>query len=166
MKLMLLIFFTTANTVFAVKQQEFPENIRKRYTMAPFNKEICMQTLDILENITKSSRQTAYLGAFQIISAKHLFNPFKKLKIFSEGKKNLEKAVAQVPDDVEVRFIRMSIQREIPGILNYKSDLEEDKKFIVNNYSHITDTELQDLIFNFLNKNDMLTPEEEKMLKR
>ncbi|MFD2603492.1 hypothetical protein [Flavobacterium suzhouense] len=88
----------------------------------------------------------AYLGAFQTIWAKHTLNPFEKLKTFKEGKANIEESVAQSPSDMEIRFIRLSVQLNAPKFLGYSNNIEEDKKIIRHCGSEIKSETLQKMI--------------------
>lgn len=58
------------------------------------------------------------------------FNPISKLKTFNEGKKNLESAIKKEPYNPEIRFIRLSIQKNIPSFLGYKENIENDTEFL------------------------------------
>ena len=163
MKLMFILCFILTKGLSA-ESPLLPHDIHERYTMAPFDKNVCLETLDILSNIPDNNLALAYLGAFQIIRAKHFFNPFKKLKTFSEGKNNLEEAVRRAPDIVEIRFIRMSVQQEIPGILQYKSDIAADKEFILSHFHRISDPELRHFIIGYMENAALLTPEEKNTM--
>ncbi|MNL63352.1 hypothetical protein D3C87_1874840 [compost metagenome] len=72
----------------------------------------------------------AYLGAFQTIWAKHVINPISKLSTFKKGKKNIEDAVKSKPDNVEIRFVRLSVQVNCPSFLGYSGKINEDKKIV------------------------------------
>jgi hypothetical protein len=79
-----------------------------------------------------------YLGGLQTIWANHVFNPINKLKTFKEGKINIEKAIKLDPDNVELRFIRLSIQKNAPSFLGYNSNINSDKEFIKSNQKTIS----------------------------
>ena len=92
----------------------------------------------------------AYLGAFQTIWANHVFNPFSKLKTFNKGKRNIDKAIKLSPNNVEIIFIRYSIQKNSPAFLSYKSNLKEDQKILKQNFSNINSIDLKRMIENVL----------------
>src|SRR5690606_30883120 len=85
-----------------------------------------------------SATHLAYLGALQAILAKHVFNPISKLNTFKEGKKNIEQAIKIEPDNAELRFIRLSIQKNAPSFLGYRSRINEDIEFIKKNRNLIS----------------------------
>lgn len=74
-----------------------------------------------------------YYGAGLMIMANHYTWPGTKLDYFNRGKKLLEKAVNYDYQNVELRFIRYSVQRGAPMMLGYYSDMDSDKKFILKN---------------------------------
>jgi hypothetical protein len=73
----------------------------------------------------------AYRGAGLATTANCTSWPLAKMSRFRDGKALLEDAVEEVPQNLEVRFIRYTIQKNIPGFLNY-DNLEEDRKFILD----------------------------------
>lgn len=121
------------------------ESIRINYTQAASNKTLCKEMIAKLKN-HNSPVQQAYLGAFQTIWAKHTINPFEKLKTFNTGKANIEESVVQAPSNAEIRLLRLSIQLNAPGFLGYNDNIEEDKKFILDNRSDIQSETLQKII--------------------
>ena len=54
-----------------------------------------------------------------------------------KGKKNIEQAIEQEPNNAELRFIRLSVQKNAPTFLEYHSNIKEDIQFIKNNRSQI-----------------------------
>ena len=73
----------------------------------------------------------AYRGAGLATTANCTSWPMAKLSRFREGKGMLEEAVANQPENLEVRFLRYTIQKNIPGFLGY-DNLEEDREFIMD----------------------------------
>jgi len=104
--------------------------IRENYYKAFNDKKLCIQMLKDLKSLENESVYLAYLGAFQTICANHFFNPISKLNIFNKGKKNIELAVDKNPNNIEIRFIRLSVQKNSPSFLNYKININEDKMFL------------------------------------
>jgi len=121
------------------------EAIRSSYLLAPTDKKLCMEMITEL-NDRREPVCLAYRGAFKAIWAKHIFNPISKLQSFNQGKADIERAVSQDPDNIEIRLIRLSVQRNAPGILGYNSNTEEDKKLIVTNREKFTSEPLKKMI--------------------
>ncbi len=127
------------------------ESIRSDYPYAAENKSACNNWLTKLERQNnKTNVELAYLGAFQIMWANHLSNPFDKLATFKKGKANIEKAVQQQPENIEIRFIRYSIQKKCPKFLNYQNNLSTDKSFLTQHKQQVEQKSLNHLIESIL----------------
>ncbi|MBB5440428.1 hypothetical protein HDC92_004129 [Pedobacter sp. AK017] len=85
-----------------------------------------------------SATHLAYLGGLQTIWTNHVFSPISKLNTFKEGKKNIEQAIKNEPNNAELRFIRLSVQKNAPSFLGYKSSIDEDTEFIKKNKNQIS----------------------------
>lgn len=106
------------------------DSVRSSFGIAVADKNVCSEMIDKLEHLERTPLITAYLGGFQTIWANHIASPLEKLKTFKKGRKNIERAVHSDPDNVEIRFIRLSIQHRAPGILGYHSNVNEDAAFL------------------------------------
>jgi hypothetical protein len=122
------------------------EVIRTNYQLAVKDKNICSSMIQQLENNPESNVHLAYLGAFQTIWANHIFNPISKLSTFNTGKKNIDKAVNLSPNDVEIIFIRHSVQKNCPKFLGYNVNCEEDEKFLSKNLNSISSVALKNMV--------------------
>ena len=90
-----------------------------------------------------------YYGMTHMLLAKHGFNIFTRYSNFNKGKELLEQAIADDSKNIELRFLRLSVQVNIPVFLNYSSNLEDDKKLISENYNKLTDSDLKTRIKDF-----------------
>ncbi len=113
--------------------------IRANYNKVVSDKKMCKEIISELQK-TKNNSAThlAYLGGLQTIWANHVFNPISKLNTFKEGKKNIEQAIKNEPDNAELRYIRLSVQKNAPSFLGYKSNIKNDTKFIKKNRQQIS----------------------------
>ena len=112
--------------------------VRTSYSKAVLDKKLCKKMIEELElSKEKSVIALAYLGAYQTIWANHVFNPLSKLATFKKGKNNIELAISKEPENVEIRYIRFSVQKNAPSFLGYNSHLKEDKDFLVKNKKNI-----------------------------
>ena len=91
------------------------ENIRANYAKAISNKKLCKAMIGELSVKTGNPVHLAYLGAFKMIWAKHIINPIAKLSTFNKGKKDIESAIKEAHHNVEIRFIRLSVQKNCPS---------------------------------------------------
>lgn len=130
----------------AFATQPLIDIVRSSFGIASSNKSVCFEMIAQLERSEKTPLEVAYLGAYQTIRANHIASPFDKLKTFRTGKKNIESAVQSEPENVEIRFIRLSIQHKAPGILGYQSNQKEDLKFILEHRDKVKDKIINDYI--------------------
>ena len=93
---------------------------------------------------------TGYKGALEIAKARHFFNPFKKLSYFKSGRSILEEAIAQDTSNIELRFLRLTIQANVPGFLGYNEQLQADKAFITKNIGSVENDEFRNTITSFI----------------
>lgn len=144
-KYLFILFFT-----FSVHAQVNLNQIRVDYAFAASNEELCEQNLAWLQTNASSPTHKGYLGAYQMMMAKHAFNPISKLSHFKKGKKELEAAIKSQPKNLELRFIRLTIQENVPSLLNYSSQIQEDKTFILTHITDLKDTYLVQAIGSYL----------------
>jgi hypothetical protein len=74
----------------------------------------------------------AYLGSAQAIKAKHAWNPVNKMSYLKQGFKTINQAVTKEPNNLEVRFLRFSLQFYVPSFLGYSKNIESDKDKIIS----------------------------------
>jgi len=139
--ILLMLFLTISNDILAIDL----EVIRTNYERAVKDESLCQQIMMELSHKTDSTIYLGYFGAFQAIWANHVSSPFVKLSTFKTGKRNIEKSIEIEPNNVELRFVRLSIQLNSPFFLNYRHRIEEDKLFIKNNLNTITSESLKQM---------------------
>ena len=104
-----------------------------------------------LYELTKNSsiesdyKNFSYHAIAILLQSKFSINPIYKLKLFAEGREQLDKVISQYPKDIELRFLRFCVQDGTPAILDYKLNMEEDSQLIKNNISTSSE-ELQQFI--------------------
>ncbi|MEO5912519.1 MAG: hypothetical protein ABIP95_16660 [Pelobium sp.] len=74
----------------------------------------------------------AYLGSAEAIRAKHSWNPYHKMSFLNEGFKKLDAAVEKDPNQLEVRFLRFTLQHYVPDFLGHSKNIAQDKNKIIN----------------------------------
>lgn len=129
------------------------EKIRRLYLQSSNND----AKLDSLNYWLSSYNQTnnlmsAYYGVNLILKSKYLKNPFKKIKYFEKGREILEDAIIKEPDNIELIFLRYTVQKNTPSILMYKKDIEEDYQSIKSELDSIKDQRLKKYISQTLQK--------------
>ncbi len=115
----------------------------------------------------------AYLGSAEALRAKHAFNPINKLAYLKQGSNSLAKAVYAAPNNLEIRFLRFSLEHYVPSFLGYSKNLDVDRIKIIDLLQHKNKTEgvsnntsIKKNIINFLLETKRCTPDEILKLKR
>lgn len=163
-------FFGTLVFVFILVTAE-AQSINLHEVRNDFNKgvkdeSLCKKYLQALKANAKTPLEKGYEAAFNMFMAKHTNNPIKKMGYFKDGKKILESQIKLEPNNTELRFIRLCIQYHIPDFLGYKSNIEEDKDFLVANLYKLQDDKTKDVIFKYLKGANMYNAEELSLLAR
>ncbi len=79
-----------------------------------------------------SEEAKGYIAAMNFMKSRFVKNPFTKLKYFKIGKKELDAVILKNPKNIEMRYIRYLMQKQIPDFLGYNENIEEDFSLIVN----------------------------------
>lgn len=149
MKMILFLLVVSTATVVHATDLEY---LRKSYAKAVNDESLCESIITKLSGKFESHVHSAYLGAYQTIWANHVFNPISKLSTFTKGRVAIDKAVSKDPNNVEIRFIRLSVQKNCPSFLDYNSNIAADKKFIKDHMSSITSEQLKKMVKELLEK--------------
>lgn len=146
MKLLLLFFFLpVANSDLS--------SLRNLYQAASSDESKADQMLILAEKYSFNNIVfSGYKGAAKIIKAKFVINPFTKWHLFSEGRGILESAIATDANNIELIYLRLTIQMNAPHFLGYKSNINSDKAFLKKNINKLNDKELKTLINHYLQK--------------
>ena len=161
--LTLLIFFT--GSLYA-KTPAINE-IRMLYEKAANDEKACIQLIDLLTpyNEINNPLLFGYKAVATMLMAKHVFFPFTKLSYFNKGKKMLGKSIEADAKNVELRFLRFTMETNVPSILGYTADIKNDKNFILNLYPGIKDPLLKNFMLPVLQKSDHISANEKRLLK-
>ena len=109
--------------------------IRKAIVQAVNNESITDSLLQKLRPFSDSNPLIlGYVGTLQALKSKHHWNPYSKLKYLQLATKTMNKAVAVAPMNLEIRFMRFSIQHYTPSFLGYSKQLAEDRQVLVKLY--------------------------------
>ncbi len=91
-----------------------------------------------------------YHGAATCMTAEDTDMPLAKLSRFNRGKQMLEEAIQNAPNNPDLIFLRYSIQRSAPSFLGYDSNLNKDRKFLLNALPGIEPEWFRIFIHNYL----------------
>ena len=118
----------------ALANDSATEKLRVWYVEAVDNESKIESALSLIKEISVDHPIVlAYQGAFEALKAKHVWSPYTKLECLNQGQNILRKAIQKDPDNVEIRFLRFSINHYLPDFLRDSSELILDKKTIYQN---------------------------------
>lgn len=126
------------------------------------------KNLDGLKN--RTSLISGYIGTLQALKAKHTWNPYFKIKYLNDAEKTYKAAVTGDPSNIEIRFMRFSVEHNVPGFLGYTKNLVADRTEIIKqidrkHYSS-ADAVLVKTIITFLIDSKRCTTAEHENLKQ
>lgn len=131
-KIIIIIHLLIGISVYNLSAQSIKlDNIRKEYSKAVDNQIICEKWYHLFEkeNVLANQKLKAYKGGITIAMARYVVVA-KKTPLVLQGKKLIEESILNSRDDVEIRFIRYSIQVYLPPALGYNKNKIEDRNFI------------------------------------
>ncbi|RZL34767.1 MAG: hypothetical protein EOO96_08695 [Pedobacter sp.] len=166
MKFLAVLVFMMVSNFFSMSDVEVSA-LRKLYYEAAENKTAVKKLSALLAKVNDNSDAIliGYRGATEMMEAKYAFNPVTKLSRFNKGKNYLEKAIKKEPKQVELRFIRFSIQTNLPSFLGYNDHIKIDKDALINSVVKIEDKQLKNNIIDYLIISKHCNQEEIKKLK-
>lgn len=113
---------------------------------------------------------TAYIGTLEALKAKHSWNPYNKIKYIGVSLKTIQRAIDVDKENLEIRFMRFSIEHYTPGFLGFSKDLDLDRKEIIKHYQNqnfgIADDLLIKNVAKFMIDSKRCTVEEVKILRK
>ena len=104
--------------------------------------------------ISKDITLQGYKGISLMLLAKYTLNPYKKLYYFNQGKIALDNAIREQVENIELRYLRYTVQLKAPQFLNYEYALSNDLNFIMEHLCEISDLDLKSRIEHFLDQNN------------
>lgn len=109
--------------------------LRKSYFEATEKEALADSLAVALKNMpAKSPVFVAYWAACEGLRAKFVFSPYKKIHYINQAQKIFINAAQLEPQNIEIRFLRFSMQHNIPAFLGQSKNLEEDLTTIVTNF--------------------------------
>lgn len=140
--------------------------LRNYFFTSAHNSAAAKQFFNATHLINKSEAvKFSYRGVAYMMQSKYAFNPYTKWSNFSKGRDMLEIALKQSPGNIEIHFLRFSIQSNIPFFLNYTNDIGNDKKIILEGWNEIEDKDLKSKIKQYIITSDAFTDSEKNLLQ-
>lgn len=172
-KLRFLIFLFTISVNFCYAQLTPKELsiLKNELVKAVDNAQL---TDSLFVNLNKLSNKTALttacIGTLEALKAKHAWNPYNKIKYVKVSVKTMQKAVNMDKENMEIRFMRFSIEHFTPAFLGFSKNLNVDRKEIVKHYQHenfgVADRALIKNVAKFMIESKRCSPEEIKVFKK
>jgi len=126
--------------------------LRELYYSSTISKVNTYKLVEYLNHITFNSTaiNKGYKGMSFLLISKHSWNPIDKLSFFKQGVLWLESSIENDSCNIELRFLRLTAQINLPSFLNYNNDIDEDRDYLVINYKYLDDEDLKKRISNYL----------------
>ena len=160
----LTLFYTQVKA-----QQPDLKVLRKQMVIAVEKSKTTDSLYTNLGNIKdRSSLINGYMGTLQALKAKHTWNPYYKIKYLNDAEKTFKNAVTGDPSNIEIRFMRFSVEHNVPGFLGYTKNLVTDRTEIIKQIERkhyaSADVALVKTIITFLIDSKRCTPAEHSIL--
>ena len=143
-----IVFICCLFGMMALKAQDISEYrvlMQKGEASELYAKQLFEKSKQDLDKTKKPIYQALH-GVGNFFMAKHVGNPLSKYSYFYKGKKLLDGAIEKDPKNVEIRYMRYMSQLRTPSFLGYKSNMEQDKKMILEEFQNVKDDELKDYL--------------------
>jgi len=137
-------------------------DLRESFIDARENLQKAQLFYQTLKKITeKTPLFEAYRIATDAFKAKYAFTPWEKYTLLLSIQSNLKKIIREAPENIEIRFIRFSIEHHTPIFLGMSQHLNLDKQKIIDNFwLPEVEEELQNMIRKFLMESGRCTSNE------
>ena len=152
------LFILTSNLNIVEVRKNYKDAVTSQSKVDSFN--------ESLKNVTKNDdkRLVAYKGAAIALAARYLKGAKQKSETFKSGVELVEFAIDKKPLDLEVRFVRLSIQQNSPKFLGYNKEIEGDKNYILTNYNTIRSKKFKKYLGSYIFESGFFTEEEKSRL--
>jgi hypothetical protein len=129
--------------------------LRETYILSQNEIKSCKE----LHNLSKNCNpkldpvEFSYNIISHLMECNFILNPFIKYKIFKESTQQLDRMIYLNPQYTEIRFLRYLVQLNCPRFLGYRTNLENDYKFIMSKINS-EDEDLKKFILPIINNLD------------
>ncbi|PTR00829.1 hypothetical protein C8P68_10156 [Mucilaginibacter yixingensis] len=155
---------------FVAPAQSLPK-VRAAFVRALNSKQVTDSLYNSLSKAKdKSPILVAYTGSANAMRALHTWNPYFKIKYVGDAEQCFSTAVQQDPHNIEIRFLRFSMEHYVPGFLGFSKNLQADKVEIITQlragHHGTADAVTVKTIMEFLAQSKRCTVQEDEFLKR
>ncbi|UII22912.1 hypothetical protein [Fulvivirga ligni] len=169
--IILLIFaqISLTNNSFGNTPKEI-QTIREDLFYSDFDIDKCWEFYNYVTSVKDGSAVIkAYEAVADALIAKYSWNPMSKYNYLKKSAHLMDKAVSEDKNNLEIRFLRLYIQRSIPDYMGMSEDIEEDKQVIMSNLNQLNASVLgEDIvkyIIKYMSSPEVCTPDEAILIK-
>lgn len=109
-----------------------PANLRRHYEQAAADKAAGDKFYNLLHNYQQHDALVlAYKATSEAIKARDA-SMLNKLSYIQNAARTFEQAVSGAPANAEIRFLRFSVESNLPPFLGLSKHVEEDKAFLLD----------------------------------
>ena len=121
-------FFVVISSLFFLLNHPELNSVRSSYKKSVYSEKETEILLKSLKNIDENIPVLyAYKGALTALSAKFSANPYTKLERVRLGSEMLDMSVIKEPNNIEIRYLRYSIEVNVPTVLPYRTHIKQDE---------------------------------------
>lgn len=165
MKILSILCVMLFSTIFIQVDENQIIEIRNLYQKGVKDKKANQKLNLLLAKVTENEPVLlGYKGAAIMMQASYAIDPFTKLSKFKKGKNLIEYAIKKEANNTELRYVRLTIQTNIPSFLGYSGEIKNDKDFILEQLPHLKDADLSNRIIKYLSSKNICNDEELKKI--
>ncbi|OWP63008.1 hypothetical protein CDA63_11555 [Hymenobacter amundsenii] len=133
LKYLFLTLFLTFSTLVSTEANPYAvPHLRRQYQQAATNKEAGEKFHKFMAAYTQQNAVVlAYKAAAEAIRARDA-SMFNKLTYVQQASKQFEQAVKLDADNPEIRFLRLSVESNLPSFLGLSQHVDEDRQFLLD----------------------------------
>lgn len=132
------IFASIIITIDSVANRSSIDRLRKAFHESVLHPEELSVFLEVVESIQLPTPiERAYIGAAEALRARETWNPISKITHLNRFRALLAEAINEDAQNLEIRFLRYSIEFNIPKFLRSDIIMAEDKSVIMNEIMNI-----------------------------
>jgi hypothetical protein len=141
--------------------------LRKEYAKVNADSLSCFKLYKKVSQIKDQDNTiNGYKGAISAMKASFVKDKKEKLKLFNEGKEMLERSIVTDSSNIELRFLRFTIQTNAPKVLGYNKKIESDKNYIITHFDSVNKSALKNMMQDFLIQSAYLSENEKSKIKK
>jgi len=113
------------------------------FDILAFYRALSRQNLELVDGQLKKlatarlPQKEAYEGVALMTKSRLTPDKAQQVELFRNGRVKLENMISKDPDNPEYRFLRILIQENVPVNFPYRSNLQEDAHFVMDNFARL-----------------------------